>query len=88
MRMPTTTVSERTMECVSRMRDSDAKQNEQGNGSANANANRRGARCCKALSYGRSYQYLGASRQSQNLKQSYSKRKKRKAIAIIRALMF
>ena len=83
MRCQRTTVSDLTMVMVSRMRDSDDKQNERGTVGP-TQCNRRGVRCCKALSLCRQYQYFGLQPPVATLKQSYSKRTKRKAIAIIR----
>jgi hypothetical protein len=58
MRCQRTTVSDLTMVMVSRMRDSDDKQNERGTVGP-TQCNRRGVRCCKALSLCRQYQYFG-----------------------------
>ena len=63
MRCQRTTVSDLTMVMVSRMRDSDDKQNERGTVGP-TQCNRRGVRCCKALSLCRSTSISACSRQS------------------------
>jgi hypothetical protein len=63
MRCQRTTVSDLTMVMVSRMRDSDDKQMNRAR-SAQRKCNRRGPRCCKALSLCRSTSISTCSRQS------------------------
>jgi len=83
MRCQRTTVSDLTMVMVSRMRDSDDKQNEQGT----VGPTQMQSTWCsllQSIELMPQYQYFGLQPPVADLKQSYSKRTKRKAIAIIR----
>jgi hypothetical protein len=83
MRCQRTTVSDLTMVMVSRMRDSDDKQNEQGT----VGPTQMQSTWCsllQSIELMPQYQYFGLQPPVATLKQSFSKRTKRKAIAIIR----
>ena len=83
MRCQRTTVSDLTVVMVSRMRDSDDKQNEQGT----VGPTQMQSTWCsllQSIELMPQYQYFRLAAASRDLKQSYSKRTKRKAIAIIR----